>query len=61
MALRQRPDLWLGPALNALEATEAGAELAQRMAAVGNWSQMQRGNRLWVPVNDWYACSACGA
>ena len=78
-ALRQRPDLWLGPALNtletarinaqvaqlshqvsrawveavaanqsvvylqdALEATEAGAELAQRMAAVGNWSQMQR-------------------
>ena len=42
MALRQRPDLWLGPALNALKATEAGAELAQRMAAVGNWSQMQR-------------------
>lgn len=79
MALRQRPDLWLGPALNtleiarinaqvaqlshqvsrawveavaanqsvvylqdALEAAEAGAELAQRMAAVGNWSQMQR-------------------
>jgi len=78
-ALRQRPDLWLGPALNtletarintqvaqlshqvsrawveavaanqsaaylqdALEAAEAGAELAQRMAAVGNWSQMQR-------------------
>ncbi len=79
MALRQRPDLWLGPAFNALEtarinaqvaqlshqvsrawveavaanqsaaylqdaleAAEAGAELAQRMAAVGNWSQMQR-------------------
>jgi len=77
-ALRQRPDLWAGPALNALEtariharvaqlshqvnrawidavaasqsltylrdalaATEAGAELAQRMAAVGNWTQAQ--------------------
>lgn len=114
-ALRQRPDLWLDPALNmletsrinaqvaqlshqvsrawveavaanqsaaylqdALEAAEAGAELAQRMAAVGNWSQMQRvqtrllqsdaatalaaaRQQLWVPVNGWYACSACGA
>ena len=78
LALRQRPDLWAGPALNALEtarinarvaqlshqvnrawidavaarqsltylrdalaATEAGAELARRMAAVGNWTQAQ--------------------
>ena len=78
LALRQRPELWAGPALNALEtarlnarvaqlshqvnrawvdavaasqsvsylrdalaATEAGAELAQRMAAVGNWTQAQ--------------------
>jgi outer membrane protein TolC len=78
LALRQRPELWAGPALNALEtarinarvaqlshqvnrawidavaasqsltylrdalaATEAGAELARRMAAVGNWTQAQ--------------------
>lgn len=78
LALRQRPELWAGPALNALETTrlnarvarlshqvnrawidavaasqsltylrdalattEAGAELAQRMAAVGNWTQAQ--------------------
>jgi outer membrane protein TolC len=78
LALRQHPELWAGPALNALEtarinarvaqlshqvnrawidavaasqsltylrdalaATEAGAELARRMAAVGNWTQAQ--------------------
>jgi len=78
LALRQRPELWAGPALSALEtarvnaqvaqlshqvnrawieavaagqsvphlrdalaATEAGAELAHRMATVGNWTQAQ--------------------